>query len=337
MSEKNSIIDVLKKLNKDRAEEDKIKIASDQKEGFFIKDVISTGSPYLDYRISKEIGRGGLVKGALNLLIGGEGSAKTSVALKTASNEQKKGKYVVFHDGEGSLNDTYLERFGINKDLFIYYKGRNLEDMLDTVEALSTTEDVGMIIIDSIPIYNSTVVEEKSASDNTIGIEAKKWTSRMSIIEGNCQRRNICLTALTFYKLNPGAMGDPRVLPKGEWQKYMSNLTIEFTKKDIIKDENKKPIGHVIDVRIKKSKLQEYDAKDVFQVNFYYKYGFNEYEEWCSVLIESGVIHQGGGGNYSFPNEDGEEIKIKGKEDVIKYLKENQQVFDNLLKIHNNA
>ena len=333
-----SVLDIMKRLNKDKAEEDKIKVASDYKENYFERDVITTGSPYLNYRISREIGRGGMIKGALNLLIGGEGSGKTSVALLGAADEQKQtGKYVAFYDGEGSLNQSYLDRFGVDKSKFIYYKGRNLETMLDTVEALSTAEDVGMIIIDSIPIFNSSVVEEKSAGDNTIGIEAKRWGARMSIIEGNCSRRNIALVCMTFYKLNPGSMGDPRTLPRGEWQRYMSNLSLEFTKKELIKGLKKEPIGHIIDVRIKKSKLQEYDAKDAFQINFYYADGFNQYDEYASVFIETGVVLQGGGGNYSFADEDGVEIKVRGKSDLIEYFKNNQEHFDLLLKRVNNG
>lgn len=327
------VLDVLKKLNKDKAEEDKIKIASSYSDEYFIRKTISTGSPYLDYRIKREVGKGGLVKGSFNLLIGGEGSGKTSIALLAAANEQKEtGKYVVFYDGEGSMNDSYLDRFGVNKDLLIYHKGRNLEDMLDYIEAMSTADNVGMIIIDSIPIFVSSVVEEKSAEDNTIGIEAKKFTARMAIIEGNCSRRNICLTALTFYTLNPGSMGDPRVLKRGEWQKYMSNLTLEFTKKDLIKDENGHPIGHVIDVRTKKSKLQEYDAKDAFQLNFYYQYGFNKYDEFASIFIEEGVIKQSGAW-FSFADENGVEVKLNGKSKVITHLKENETHFQNLLNM----
>lgn len=325
------VLDVLKKLNKDKAEEDKIKIAKDLPDEYFIRSIVSTGSPYLDYRINREVGKGGLVKGSFNLLIGGEGSGKTSIALLAAANEQKEtGKFVVFYDGEGSMNESYLNRFGVNRDLLIYRKGRNLEEMLDTIEALSLADNVGMIIIDSIPIFVSSVVEEKSAEDNTIGIEAKKFTARMAIIEGNCSRRNICLTALTFYTLNPGSMGDPRVLKRGEWQKYMSNLTLEFTKKDLIKNENGSPIGHVIDVRTKKSKLQEYDAKDAFQINFYYNEGFNKYDEYASIFIEEGVIKQSGAW-FSFPNENGEEVKLNGKSRVISYLKENEDHFQLLL------
>lgn len=331
MVETRSVLDVLKRLNKDKAEEDKIKVASEQPEGYFERNVVPTGSPYLDYKINSTIGKGGLVKGSLNLYVGGEGSGKTSAALAAGSQEQKEtSKFVVYWDGEGTVSDSYLDRMGINRSLFIHKRGRNLEEMLDTVQELSLCSDIGLIILDSIPIFVSTVIEGKSADDNTMAVEARKFTARMPIIEGNCRNRNIALLGLTFYTLDPGAMGDPRTMKRGVWQKLMSNLTVEFTKKEIIKDENKKPIGHTIDVRLKKSKLQAYDAKDAFQINFYYEYGFDKYDEYTSILIEEGIVKQGGAW-FTFPNENSEEIKQNGKSKVITYLKENPATFDFLI------
>src|SRR5690606_37881430 len=158
---KVSIVDVLKKLNKTKSEEDKIKVANTQEDGYFVRDVIPTGSPYLDYRINREMSKGGFVKGAFNLLIAGEGAAQTSMALLACANEQKKGKYAVYYDGEAAVTGSYLNRFGIDKSKFIYHKGRNLENMLDEVEAMSKSDDVGIIVLDSIPIFTSSVVEEK--------------------------------------------------------------------------------------------------------------------------------------------------------------------------------
>lgn len=331
MGEVRSVLDVLKKLNKDRAEEDKIKIASEQPEGYFVRNVIPTGSPYLDYRINNEIGKGGLVKGSFNLIIGGEGAGKSSIALLAAAQEQKTtGQYVVYWDAEGTVNDSYIRRMGVDLSKFIYYKGRNLEEMLDTIQELSLSTDIGMIILDSIPIFVSTVIENKSAEDNNMAVEARKMSSRFPIIEGNCSRRNIALVGLTYYTLNPGSMGDPRILKRGEWQRYMSNLTIELTKKDLIKDESKKPIGHTIDVRLKKSKLQAYDSKDAFQIDFYYDFGFNNFDEYTSILIEQGIVKQTSAW-FSFPNENGEEIKQNGKTKVVNYLKENPTTFDFLV------
>jgi len=151
----------------------------------------------------------------------------------------------------------------------------------------------------------------------------------MPIIEGNCQRRNICLVGLTFYTLNPGAMGDPRYLKRGEWQRYMSNLTIEFTKKDLIKDKTS-IFGHELDVRIKKSKLQEYDAKDPFRLKLYYGYGFNEYDEYANMFIDSEVVEKGGAGWVTFADENSEEIKVQGVDKLSQHLKDNPDTYQEL-------
>lgn len=328
---KKSIKDILAKLNKKKSEEDKIKVADKQEESFFKRDIIPTGSPYLNYRINKEAGKGGYIKGAFNLLVAGEGTGKTSLALMACANEQKKtGKYAVYYDGEASVTESYLDRFGVDRSKFVYHKGRNLEDMLDNVEEMSKADDVGIIVIDSIPIFVSSVVEAKSAADNNMAVEARKWTARMSIIEGNCNRRGIAIIGISFYTMDLSAMGDPRTLKRGVWQKLMSNLTLEMTKKDVIKDENKNPIGHIIDVRTKKSKLQAYDAKDAFQINFYYDYGFNQYDEYTQVFIEEGIVLQGGP-YYSFADADGVEVKFQGKSALIAHLKTNEQDFQVLL------
>lgn len=324
------LADVLKELNKGKEDADKIKFASEYPEGHFITDVYTTGSPYLDYKIKKELGKGGFPKGRFTLIIGGESSGKTSLAASAMRAIQDEGKVAVVLDGEGTFDQSYIERFNLDKDLLLRIPGANLEDMLDTVEAISKSDEVGVIVIDSIPIFSSRVVEEKSADDNTIGIEAKKFNARMPIIYGNCVRRNISLIGLTFYKLNPGATHDNRVLPRGEWQKYMSTLTLELYKKELIFD-NDKLVGHELDVKIKKSKLQEFDKKDGFTLKLYYNGGFNLIDEYTQVLVETGVIEQGGAW-YKLPDiGDVKGVKLQGKNSVIAFLKDNEEYFKQII------
>lgn len=317
---------VLTKLNKSKKEEDKIKLSSEQPEDYFEKKTVSTGSPVLDAYTG-----GGYAKGALNLLIADGGTAKTSLALIAIKNEyEETGRVGVFLDGEGTLNESYMARMGVTRDMIVHIKGRNLEDMLDTAEAFSTADEVGIIVIDSIPIFVSSVVEAKSAEDNNMAVEARKYTARMPIIEGNAMRRDITLIAITSYKKDPGAMGDPRYLPRGNWQITMSNLRLNLVKKKLIKNAEGDDIGHVLACRVKKSKLCAYDPTRVFEVNFYYDYGFNKYDEYTSIFIANDLIKQAGAW-FSFPDQDGEEVKLSGKNSVITYMKENPETFNFLM------
>lgn len=318
--------EALKKLNKTRTEDGAIKMAS---ETDLKKRTTSTGSPYLDLLLG-----GGYAKGGLNLIVADGGTGKSSKALLAIKEEQQAtGRIGVYYDGEGTLEDSYIERMGVDREKLLVVRGRNLEEMLDSVELFSKATDVGVIVIDSIPIFVSSVVEAKSAGDNNMAVEARKYTARMPIIEANCMINDITLLGLTSYKLDPGAMGDPRKLPRGLFQYTMSNVILDLTKKEIIRDDLKKPIGHLLDVRIKKSKLKPYNPKDVFNVNFYYEGGYNKIEEYVLLLLEKGIIRQGGGGNYTYPNKDGEELKSRGKEILMEDIKNDPQTYEYLISL----
>lgn len=312
--------DTLKKLNKGKREQDNYSLL---KEKEVVRTRTSTGSPYLDYL------SGGFMNGGYNCLVAKGGSGKSSISLLACKDTiDRRGKVAVYFDGEGTLDDSYFKRMGINKDNFIHIRHRNLERMLDEAEAFAQADEVGIIVFDSIPIFKSTVVQEKSASDYTIGIEAQRWGTRMTLIEGYAVARDICLLGLQHYKKDPGVMmGDNRTLSRDEWQGTMMNTFIDLTKKKIILDENKNIIGHTLDVRIKKSKGSAYDPTEVFSVNFYNEGGFNQIDEYARVFIETEIVKQGGAW-IKFPNVNAEEISVQGVDKFIEHLKNNPEDFE---------
>jgi len=313
--------ETLKKLNKNKKEEDKIDRLGDK---IIISTKTSTGSPYLDYLTG-----GGFANGGYNHIIASGGVGKSSISLLACKDTiERRKKVAVYFDAEGTLNESYFQRMNVNKENFIHIKGRNLEDMLDQAEAFAQTDEVGIIVFDSIPIFVPTAVQEKSASENSIGNAAKRYTERMPIVEGFAMNRDICLLGLTSYKLNPGAMGsDPRTLPRGEWQKTMANVTLDLTKKEMLKDDKKNIVGHIVDVRVKKSKNSAYDPKAVFNINFYNDGGFNEIDEYAQIFTEL-EIAKSGGAWISFPDRFSEEKKVNGLAKFIEYLKANPEDFE---------
>lgn len=325
--DKRSLKDVMKMLNKGAAEGDMFKFASDMPKDQFDVVLASTGSPYLDYKV------GGFGYGRMTLMTGWEGSGKTSAAIIAAATLQKEtGKAVLYYDSENSVTNSHMDRFGINRELLIPRKEQELESMLNEVEAFSKTPDLGMIIIDSIKTFFSSYVEEKTAEEHTIGVEAKKLNARMPIIMSNCRRNGIALVIINQWRENPASKGDPRVLSGGHWQKFMPSLHLDFgTKRDkiLIYDENKKIIGHTIDVRVMKSRYHVHGKSDIINVNLYYDYGYDKYDEYCNLLTEMGVIDKGGSW-YHFPNGK----KEQGKENAAAYLSEHPEYLEELVELH---
>lgn len=317
-----TLTEVLNKLNKGKKQEDTYSLLGDKE---VVRTKTSTGSPYLDYLTG-----GGFVNGGYNCIVAKGGSGKSSISLLACKDTiERRGKVAVYFDGEGTLDDSYFLRMGINKDNFIHIRHRNLERMLDEAEAFAQADDVGIIVFDSIPIFKSTVIQEKSASDYTMGIEANRLGTRMTFIEGYAIPRDICLLGLQHYKKDPSIMmGDSRVLSRGEWQGTMMNTFIDLTKKKIIYDEDKKVLGHELDVRIKKSKGSAYDSTKVFNVNFYNQGGFNQVDEYAELFCKFDFIKVGGAGWITFPDRNGEEKKLQGTDKFAEYLKANPEDFE---------
>lgn len=318
---------VLAKLNRGKAEEEKSKVLGDTP---IVKVLYSTGSPYLDYLIG-----GGYPGGGYNTLEASGGVGKSSMALLACKYcIEVLGKYAVIFDGENTLEDSYINRMKVDRSKLIIERGRNLEAMLDKAELYATADDVGIMILDSIPIFTSTSVEEKSASDVTMAVEARKWSARMPILEGHCMARDITILGLTAYKMDPGAKGDPRVLPRGKWQLTMNNVFLSMIKKALIKDKSGNIIGHQIDVRVKKTKLNFHDPKKEYTLNFYYDGGFNVEEEYVRLFLEFDLISRAGAW-YKFPNQDGVEVSLQGEDAVINHLLTNKEDY-NFLKTQYN-
>lgn len=327
--EVNNITEVLKKLNKSKSGADKIDFLSSMPKDFLFKGFISTGSPFIDY-----LSGGGHSRTGMTLVTGWESSGKSSMLLTAVRSAQKQypKKTPVIFDGEGSITQNYFDRMGVDSKNLIIIKEKNLEEMLDTAEAFSKADDVSIICIDSIKSFYSSIDEAKSAEEYSMGGTAKRWNTRMPIISANCYRRGINILLIHQWRQDPGKMmGDSRVLSGGMWVKYMPDLHIDLTKKELITDENKTTVGHKLDVRIKKSKFSTYNPKESYTVNFYYEGGFNEIDENVQVLIVSGIIKQTLGW-YTLPNKDGEEVKINGMDKVVKYMKDNIKEYEFLLK-----
>lgn len=324
---------VLKRLNKSKSESDKFKVASKQEEDYFDWKFYDSGSSLLN----KYLG-GGIPRG-LVLLTGKKAAGKTSFTLNAGKAVTDQKKYFVYFDGEHSVKKSDYsfpaKDLGVDMDYFIHHKGSNLEEMLDAAEAFASSEDVGMIAIDSVKAFNPTAMEEKSAEQTGMGNAARKWGERINILLDLCERRNILLVAINQWRTDLGVMhGDNRTLPGGAWQEYFACLILDLTKKDLIFDEDKNLIGHKIDVRVKKSKVHAQDPKEILKLNFFYGKGFDQVADSVEMLLEQGIIERRGGWFY-FPEEFDQE-KIQGKDSVIEYLRGNIDLLEALVKWEGN-
>ena len=88
-----------------------------------VVDVISTGSFGLDLAL----GVGGFPRGRIVEIYGPESSGKTTIALHTIAEAQKKGGICAFIDAEHAFDRSYAEKLGIDLIWFGVLLGANLQ------------------------------------------------------------------------------------------------------------------------------------------------------------------------------------------------------------------
>jgi recombination protein RecA len=109
-------------------------------------ETISTGSLGLDIAL----GVGGLPRGRVIEVYGPESSGKTTLALHTIAEAQKKGGVCGFIDAEHALDPLYARKLGVNLDDLLVSQPDNGEQALEIAETLIRSGSVDVLVIDSV-------------------------------------------------------------------------------------------------------------------------------------------------------------------------------------------
>src|SRR5262245_61970638 len=95
-------------------------------------EAVSSGSLGLDIAL----GIGGLPKGRIVEIYGPESSGKTTLALHTVAEAQKKGGICAFIDAEHALDPVYARKLGVNIDDLLISQPDTGEQALEICDTL---------------------------------------------------------------------------------------------------------------------------------------------------------------------------------------------------------
>ena len=106
---------------------------------------IPTGSYSLDYIMG-----GGVPRGRIMEIYGEPSSGKSVLSLFMAKNVQKLGGKVVFLDVENAFSDDFAEKIGVDTKKLFLSREVCAENVLNMVERLIKTNELDLIIVDSV-------------------------------------------------------------------------------------------------------------------------------------------------------------------------------------------
>lgn len=171
---------------------------------------ISTGSPTLDIALG-----GGIPVGRFIEISGKESSTKTTQTCHIIANAQKMGHTIVWADVEGTSDDAYFKRLGIDTSKLIYLRPDSTEEATESILQLQRSGAVTIGVLDSIAQMTPNI-EANSKMDETVrmgvpqqllGEFLRKWNANNNRLERE-GKTPFTLIGINQLREKIGAYGD---------------------------------------------------------------------------------------------------------------------------------
>ena len=278
--------------------------------------VISTSSLALD----KALGIGGLPKGRVIEIYGPESSGKTTLALHAVANAQQQGGIAAFIDAEHALDINYAKRIGVNCDELLVAQPDTGEQALEITDMLVRSGAIDILVIDSVAALVPRAEIEGEMGDSHMGLQARLMSQALRKLTGTISKTMTSVIFINQIRMKIGVVfGNPETTTGGNALKFYSSLRLDIRRIGAIKD-GQEIVGNRTKVKVVKNKIAPPFTEAEFDIM--YGEGISKTGDLMDVGVSLNIIEKSGSW-YSF---DGERIG-QGRENVKKYLKENQEVY----------
>ena len=326
----------------------------------FKEDLIHKGLAVYDYaRIPFTSPRlnymtfGGLPMGKLIEFYGLEHSGKTSSSLDIVANYQNmerikaeedsnyQPKTVLYVDAENSLDTVWATKLNVDvNDMFIFNPtNQGAETIFEQVLKMIDTDEVGLVVLDSLGVMVSNQALEKSVEDKTYGGISQGLTQFSKKCEMLCHKYGCTVIGINQMRADMNSQFGGMTTTGGIAWRHNVSVRLEFRMGKYFDDKGKdlsrgaeNPVGNYVLVSMTKNKT----CPPTRRTGFYtlnYQIGIDYLKDLVEVAMKFGVIESSGAWYSIIDTDSGEQLeKVQGINKVYDYL-ENPKHEDVLKKI----
>nr|DAF92119.1 MAG TPA: Protein recA [Siphoviridae sp. ctgN495] len=256
-------------------------------------------------------------------------------------------KKILYIDLEHSFDSQWASTIGIKPEEIEIMQPPDVvaEDILQTVQELICTGQVGLVILDSIPSLVPKAELEKKYGERTVASLAGLLTIFFRKIVPILTRYGCTLIFINQIRQN---MDNPYVVktPGGEAPKFYASMRILFqisNPVDFLGNElpksSENPAGYIVNAKLVKQKSAPNDRKNASYF-LMCQSGIREDMDFANLAMKKyGIIHKAAAW-FSFADpytgevieEDGKLVKVNGMAKVYEYLKSNKEYYAKLKK-----
>lgn len=210
---------------------------------------LSSGSNYLDWALG-----GGWALGRIVELYGIAGAGKSTIAMKTIVEAQKRGFDTAYIDAEHAFDPEFAKKLGVDPSKLIISQESGVEKVFDTIFKL---EQGGceVIVVDSVASMVANATVEADMDQPQIALLARAMSRGLPlVIYHNLGSLVIFINQL---RTSPGAYGNPEITAGGKSLPYYASNRVEVRKGDFLEEgtgKEKEKIGQVVKFKVAKNK-----------------------------------------------------------------------------------
>jgi len=276
---------------------------------------ISSGSLGLDIAL----GIGGLPRGRVVEIYGPESSGKTTLALHTVAEAQKRGGICAFIDAEHALDPIYAKKLGVDVAELLISQPDTGEQALEIADTLVRSGAVDVLVIDSVAALTPRAELEGEMGDSLPGLQARLMSQALRKLTASIAKSHTMVIFINQIRMKIGIMfGSPETTTGGNALKFYASVRLDIRRIGSIKNRDE-VIGNQTRVKVVKNKV----APPFRQVEFDIMYGegISKTGELIDLGVTAGVVEKSG----SWYSHAGERIG-QGRENAKTFLAEHPDV-----------
>jgi recombination protein RecA len=278
-------------------------------------ETISTGSLGLDIAL----GVGGLPRGRIIEVYGPESSGKTTLALQTIAEAQKKGGICGFIDAEHALDPVYARKLGVNLDDLLVSQPDNGEQALEIADTLVRSASVDVLVVDSVAALTPKAEIEGEMGESRPGLQARLMSQALRKLTGSISRSKTMVIFINQIRMKIGVMyGSPETTTGGNALKFYASVRLDIRRVSTLKDRDE-PIGNQVRVKVVKNKVAPPFKQVEFDIMF--GEGISKMGELIDLGVKANVVEKSG----AWFSYDSQRLG-QGRENSKQFLRDNPEV-----------